>query len=253
MFSLAHLVTTGLTLSILWIWILEPLRYLFRTKSTFLSYIFIDSRDQNERDKQNRFLRQAVFLSRELVPLERFSENFCHHFSGTCSTRKFSKDKLFHPFFKSFNYIQSVSKIKENNRQLLPYIFFWLVSPSKFVLPFMEFSIYGKNYLISMLKKFRHFFVGIAIVKLIQFLRHFQTILSNCFWNAFAQSKNEVTCEICDTSTTRINLALLERCCSVGLIYCSNCTIFYPKSQSDLNYHIPKKHSAQKKRRYLLL
>ena len=34
--------------------------------------------------------------------------------------------------------------------------------------------------------------------------------------------------------------------CSVGTLYCTHCPIFSEKTQSELNYHIAKKHSAPK-------
>ena len=55
-----------------------------------------------------------------------------------------------------------------------------------------------------------------------------------------------VTCEICGTQTTKLNLARHKHRCSVGRLYCTQCTNFSTISQNDLNYHIAKKHSAPK-------
>ena len=58
-------------------------------------------------------------------------------------------------------------------------------------------------------------------------------------------NRNEkVTCEICGTQTTKLNLARHKKRCSVGTLYGTNCPNFSTKSQNDLNYLIAKKHSA---------
>ena len=56
----------------------------------------------------------------------------------------------------------------------------------------------------------------------------------------------KVTCEKCGTQTTKLNLARHKKSCSAGTLYCTQCPNFSTKSQNDLNYHIPKKHSAPK-------
>ena len=56
----------------------------------------------------------------------------------------------------------------------------------------------------------------------------------------------EVTCENCDTQTTKLNLKRHKKSCSAGTLYCTQCPNFSTKSQNDLNYHIAKKHSAPK-------
>ena len=59
-------------------------------------------------------------------------------------------------------------------------------------------------------------------------------------------NRNEVTCEICGTQTTKLNLARHKKRCSVETLYCTHCPNFSTKSQNDMNYHIAKKHSAPK-------
>ena len=56
----------------------------------------------------------------------------------------------------------------------------------------------------------------------------------------------KVTCEICGTQTTKLNLARHKKSCSAGTLRCSQCPNFSTKLQNDLNYHIAKKHSVPK-------
>ena len=58
--------------------------------------------------------------------------------------------------------------------------------------------------------------------------------------------KEKFTCEDCGTQTTRNNIVRHKKRCSVGTLYCTHCRNFSTKSQSDLNCHIAKKHSAPK-------
>ena len=60
-------------------------------------------------------------------------------------------------------------------------------------------------------------------------------------------NRNEkVTFDNCGTQTTKLNLACHNKRCSVGTLYSTQCPNFSTKSRNDLNYHIPKKHSAPK-------
>ena len=60
-------------------------------------------------------------------------------------------------------------------------------------------------------------------------------------------NRNEkITCDNCGTQTTKLNLARHKKRCSVGTLYCIQCPNFSTKSQSDLNYHIYKKHNGPK-------
>ena len=60
-------------------------------------------------------------------------------------------------------------------------------------------------------------------------------------------NRNEkITCDNCGTQSTKLILARHQKRCSVGTVYCTQCPIFSTKSQSYLNYHIAKKHSASK-------
>ena len=58
--------------------------------------------------------------------------------------------------------------------------------------------------------------------------------------------KEKITCENCGTQTTRNNIVGHKKSCPAGTLYCTHCPNFSTKSQSDLNYHIAKKHSAPK-------
>ena len=58
--------------------------------------------------------------------------------------------------------------------------------------------------------------------------------------------KEKITFENCGTQTTRNNIVGHWKRCSAATLYCTHCPNFSTKSQSDLNYHIPKKHSAPK-------
>ena len=62
-----------------------------------------------------------------------------------------------------------------------------------------------------------------------------------------ALNRNEkITCENFGTKTTKPNLERHKERCSAGKLYCTQCPNFFRKSQSDLNYHFAKKHSAPK-------
>ena len=54
----------------------------------------------------------------------------------------------------------------------------------------------------------------------------------------------KITCENCGTQTTKLNLARHKKICSAGTLHCSQCPNFSTNLQSDLNYHIAKKHSV---------
>ena len=58
---------------------------------------------------------------------------------------------------------------------------------------------------------------------------------------ALNQTK-KVSCEICATQITKLNIARHKKSCSAG----TQCPNFFTKSQNDLNYHIAIKHSAPK-------
>ena len=89
----------------------------------------------------------------------------------------------------------------------------------------------------------------------------FALLLSNCFnlhvyFRLFRQTiiseipslirKEKITRENCGTLITRNNNVRHKKSCSAGTMYCIQCHIFSTKSQSDLNYHIAKKHSASR-------
>ena len=59
--------------------------------------------------------------------------------------------------------------------------------------------------------------------------------------------KEEITCEKCGTQTTRNNIVWHKKSCSAGTLFCKQCPNFSKTSQSKLNYHNAKKHSARPK------
>ena len=56
----------------------------------------------------------------------------------------------------------------------------------------------------------------------------------------------KVTCENFGTQTLKFRLARYRKSFAIGTLYCTHCPNLSTKSQSDLNYHIAKKHSAPK-------
>ena len=54
----------------------------------------------------------------------------------------------------------------------------------------------------------------------------------------------KVTCANCGTSVTKYHLSRHKSRCSRGAMFCTQCPNFCTKSRDDLNYHIPKQHSA---------
>ena len=54
------------------------------------------------------------------------------------------------------------------------------------------------------------------------------------------------TCEKCGTQTVRNKVVQHKIRCSCGILYCTQCPIFYTTSQDDLIYHFAKRHSAPK-------
>ena len=58
--------------------------------------------------------------------------------------------------------------------------------------------------------------------------------------------KGKNTCENCGTQTTINNIIRHKKRRSVGTLYCTQWPNFSTKSQSDLNYHIAKRHIAPK-------
>ena len=51
-----------------------------------MGVFLIDSWHLNKQDKQIKFLRQAVPVSGEIVPLEQFYDTSCRNFEVICST-----------------------------------------------------------------------------------------------------------------------------------------------------------------------
>ena len=67
---------------------------------------------------------------------------------------------------------------------------------------------------------------------------------SVCYQNAFPYTERKVSCEHCATQVTRINFSRHKKRCSVGTLYCTQCSNFSTMSHVDLNYHVAKKHSV---------
>ena len=142
--------------------------------------------------------------------------------------------------------------MKEKDRPLLPYFLLWLV------LPFMvAHSFYGifreweEKFFIYLVQYFRHYFICIATVKLLQSSCLIQTILHVNYQTTIIEMpslirKGKNTCENCGTQTTKNNIVRHKKSCSAGTLYCTHCPNFSTKSQNDPNYHIAMKHSAPK-------
>ena len=138
--------------------------------------------------------------------------------------------------------------MKEIDWQLLWYLFIWWASPFLAVL-----SFYGKlcrwETLIS--NTCQNFF-AIFSYSLLESSWFNLWVYFRIFCQTFILEKpslnqnDKVLCENCGTPFTRINLASHRKRCSAGLLYCSKCPNFSTKSQSDLNYHVAKKHSISK-------
>ena len=138
--------------------------------------------------------------------------------------------------------------MKENDWQLMRFFLLWLV------LPFMvALSFYGNfRRWDKICKKTSYKFFAIIAFALLPSRRFnfyvcFRLLCQSPFiempsWNRY----KKVTCENCGTQTSKFNLARHKRSCSAGTLYCTHCPNFSKKSQSDLNYHISKKHSAPK-------
>ena len=111
----------------------------------------------------------------------------------------------------------------------------------------MEFSVYGKNCKHTCYKLLAN--ISFALLPSSRFNLHvfFRLICQTPNIEMPSLNRNEkVTCENCGTLATKLNLARHKKRCSVGTLYCTHCPNFSTKSQSDLNYHIAKKHGAPK-------
>ena len=58
--------------------------------------------------------------------------------------------------------------------------------------------------------------------------------------------KYKITCKNCGTQTTRNNFVRHKKRCFADTLYCNQCPNFSTKSQTYLNCHNPKEHSAPK-------
>ena len=62
--------------------------------ASYMDIFLIDNWDLNKQDKQIKFLRQAVSISGEIVPLELFYQTSCRLIEGICSTWVVCSDTL---------------------------------------------------------------------------------------------------------------------------------------------------------------
>ena len=128
------------------------------------------------------------------------------------------------------------------------YFLFWLV-----LLFMVALSFYGvfrswEKYAEILAKIFSPY-KSFALLPSSRFDLHvyFRLLCQTPIIEMFSVNRNEkVTCDNCATQIAKLNLARHKRSCSAGSLYCTQCSIFFIKSQSDLNYHIAKKHSASK-------
>ena len=105
----------------------------------------------------------------------------------------------------------------------------------------------GKKLQKYLLQIFRHYFIGIATSSRFNLHVYFRLFCQTTIFEMPSFTRKEkITCENCGTQTTRNNIVRHKKRCSVGTLYCTHCPNFSTKSQSDLNYHIAKKHSAPK-------
>ena len=145
--------------------------------------------------------------------------------------------------------------MKENDRQLMRYFLLWLV------LPFMvAFSFLGIFRIWEQIcKNTCYNFFGIISFALLPSSRfnlqvHFRLFCQTTVIEMPSLIRKEkVTCGNCGTQTTRNNIVRHKKSCSAGTLYCTHCPNFSTKSQSNLNYHIAKKHSAPKIYRLFIL
>ena len=95
------------------------------------------------------------------------------------------------------------------------------------------------------LQLFNHCFNCIANVKSLRSPLSFRLFCQTTITEMPSLIREEkITCENCGTQTTRNTIVRHRKRCSVGTLYCTQCPNFSTKSQSDLKYHIAKKHSA---------
>ena len=217
-----------------------------------MGVFLIDSWDLYKQDKGNKFLRQAVFVSRENVPfelfhqtscrliegfcstsvnsshtlsgivnrLEKFSQTTCHHFRATCSTWKVFTDKRHHRFHWKFICLWPVLKMKENDWQLLQFFLLWLLSPFMVALSFYGIFRIWENICKNTCHKF---FANISFALLqsscLNFYARFRWFCLTLFTKMPSLNRYEkVTCENSGTQTTKLNLARHKKSCI--LVHC---------------------------------
>ena len=112
----------------------------------------------------------------------------------------------------------------------------------------MEISVHGNKHAKILATTFFPI-ISFALLpaRRFNFYVHFRSIFLTLFTQMPSLNRLEkVRCEKCGTQTTNLNLAHHKTSCSAGTLYCTHCPNFSTKFQNDLNYYIPKKHSAPK-------
>ena len=138
--------------------------------------------------------------------------------------------------------------MNENDWQLMRFFLFWLVLPFMVALSFHGiFRIWENICKNTCYKLFA--IISFALLPASRFNLHVSFRLfcqTTIIEKPSLVRKEKVTCENCGTQTTRNNIVRHKKSCSPGTLYCTHCPNFSTKFQSDLIYHIAKKHSAPK-------
>ena len=138
--------------------------------------------------------------------------------------------------------------MKESDWQLSWFVRLWLVLPLMVALSF--YGIFRKWEKSIENTRYKFFtMISFALLPSSRFDLHvyFRLFCQTTFFEMPSIIRKEkITCENCGTQTTRSIIVRHKKRCSVGTLYCTQCPNFSTKSQSDLNYHVAKKHSAPK-------
>ena len=241
-----------------------------------MDVLLIDSWDLSKQDKLLKFLRQAVSVRAESVPLDLFYQTICHLMEGIYSfwaifsdtqpgivnpLGNFSQTTCHH-----FRRICSKWKVFTDERSipLTKKLFIYSLFPRRktalAVFPFMASLAYMVAF--SFYETFRKWeknfkntcynfcaILSFALLPSIRFNLH-------VYFRLFCQTtifempslirKEKITFVVCGAQTTEKNVVRQKKSCSAVTLYCTHCPNFSLKSRSDLKYHNAKKHSAPK-------
>ena len=156
-----------------------------------------------------------------------FSQTFCHHKRGTCSTWVVFSDNHFHRY----------SQVLNVNRPFLN----WkkMIDSSSHGWFFLFWTIhFWYKVLCNIATYFHPYFFFIASVKLLQILRLFQKLLFSytAITEMSSVKRNEkITCENCGTQTRRSIFWQYTRC-STGTLHFTQCPNFSTTSQTYLAF-----------------